>query len=247
MTMPVRPVAAALASLLLALPSLAAAGAPHGAESPQALVARLEAAAEKQDLPEMMACIAPDQRREMALAMVAGAGMMVAFMGMGGSMAAGMGEAVAEGVSGEEMTAEQKAEMEAGQKALEAKAADLQKRYEAILDRHGVTAMMSDETPLPEDPKERSAALAKMFAKTDDVALVTDLIGLMSELGGSEGEGAGEREAPFSLPGEVGGYEIHGDQATAKAGEETIEFVKVDGRWYFQPTDDAPPAPPSAP
>jgi hypothetical protein len=45
----------------------------------------------------------------------------------------------------------------------------------------------------------------------------------------------------------VSGYEIHGDRATAKAGEETIEFVKVDGRWYFQPTDDAPPAPPSTP
>jgi hypothetical protein len=247
MSMLARTVAAVLASLLLALPAVAAAGAPYGAESPQALVARMEAAAEKGDLPEMMACIAPDARREMALGLVAGAGLMVAFMGMGGAMAEGMGEALAEGMTGEEMTAEQKAEMEAGQKAMEAKAAELQKRYEGILERHGVTAMMSDETPLPEDPAARSAALAKLFEKTDDVALVTDLLGLMSELGESEGEGAGGPGSPVTLPGEVGGYEIQGDRATAKAGEETIEFVKVDGRWYFQPTDDAPPAPPSTP
>lgn len=245
MTMLARTVAASLSLLLLVPPAVAAAAAPHGAESPQALVERMKGAAEKGDLAEMMACVAPDARREMALAMVAGAGMVVAFMGMGGAMAEGMGEAFAEGMTGEEMTAEQKAEMEAGKAAMEAKTAELQKRYEGILERHGVTAMMSDETPLPEDPAARSAALAKLFADTDDIALTVDLIGMMTELG--ESSGMGKPEAPISLPPDVGGYEIHGDRATATAGEETIEFVKVDGRWYFQPTDDAPPSPPSTP
>jgi hypothetical protein len=245
MIMPVRTVASVLALLLLVPPSLIAAAVPPGAESPQALVERIEKAAEAGDLAEMMACVAPDARREMALAMVAGVGMIVAFMGMGGAMAEGMGEAVAEGMTGEEMTAEQKAEMEEGKAALEAKTAELQKSYEAILERHEVTAMMDDETPLPEDPAARSAALAGLFANTDDVALVVDLMGLMGELG--ESEGMGKPDAPVDLPSEVTGYEIHGDRATATGGEETIEFVKVDGRWYFQPPDAGPPAATSTP
>lgn len=244
MAIPARTVAAALALLLLVPPSVLAA-VPHGAESPQALVARMEKAAATGDVPEMMACVAPDARREMALALVAGAGMMVAFMGMGGAMAAEMGEAFAEGMTGEETTPEQKAEIEAGEQAMAAKAAELQKRYEGILERHGVAAMMDDETPIPDDPAARSAALAKMFEDTDDVALIADLLGLMGELG--ESEDAGGPKAPVELPDGVTDYRIEGSRATARSGDETIEFVEVDGRWYFQPTDDAPPEPPAAP
>ena len=245
MAIPVRPVAAVLALLLLVPPSVFAAAGPSGAESPQALVERMEKAAEAGDLAEMMACVAPDARREMALAMVAGVGMIVAFMGMGGAMAEGMGEAVAEGMTGEEMTAEQKAEMEKGKAEMEAKTAELQARYQAILERHKMTAMMDDDTPVPEDPAARSAALAELFKETDDVALVVDLMNLMGELG--ESQGMGKPDAPVSLPDEVTGYEIDGDRATATAGDETIEFIKVDGRWYFQPTEDGTPPPPPTP
>lgn len=245
MTMPARAVAAVLVSLLLVPPSLLAAAGPPGAESPQALVARMERAAEAGDLGEMMACVAPDARREMAVGMIAGVGMVVAFMGMGGMMAEEMGEAVTEGMTGEEMTAEQKAEMEKGKAEMEAQAAELQARYQAVLERHKVAAMMEDDTPVPEDPAARSAALAEMFKDTDDIALVVDLMNLMGELG--ESQGMGKPDAPVSLPDEVTGYEVEGDRATAKAGDETIEFVKVDGRWYFQPADDGTPPPPPTP
>jgi hypothetical protein len=225
-----RRLVAPLSLLLVAAPAFA--GAPPGAETPQALVARLRQAAEKKDLAEMMACLAPDARREMALMMVAGVGMMVAFMGMGEGMADMAGD-MAEGISGEELSAEQKAQMEAGKKEMADKAAALTKRYEGILERHGVSAMMEDDGPLPEDPAARSAALAKLFAGTDDIALVTELMALMSELG----EGKGEAPSPVSLPPEVGDYAISGDRATARAGDETIHFVRVDGRWYFLPED----------
>lgn len=245
MTPAARTVAAALALLLLALPVAAAAAEAPGAETPEALVARMQAAAEKHDVPEMMACVDPTSRREMALAMVAGTGMMVAFMGMGGGLAGAMGEAVVEGLSGEEASAEQKAEMAKGQAELEAKAAEIQKSFEAILDRHGVTEMMEDDTPLPEEPTARAAALEKMFAKTDDVALMSDLLGLMKQVGGP-GEG-GEVPPPVPVSDTVTDYQIDGDRATAQAGEETLRFVRVDGRWYFEPGDSLSGTPPSAP
>lgn len=247
MTPAARPVAAALALLLLALPAaVVAAAEPPGAETPEALVARMQAATEKKDVPEMMACVAPNSRREMALMMVAGTGMMVAFMGMGGGMAETMGEAVVEGLSGEEATPEQKAEMDKGQAELEAKAAEMQKSLEAILDRHGVTEMMKDETPLPDEPAARAAALEKAFAKTDDIALMTDLMGLMEQLGDPSKE-KGEVPPPVPVSETVTDYQIDGDTATARSGEETLEFVRVDGRWYFEPGDSLPGAPPSGP
>ena len=221
-----RPLALALATLVATAPVVARVGSdPGGAESPQALVARLQAASAAQDMKGLFACLVPDARREMALMMVAGAGMMVGFLSLGGEMASGM----AEGIAGEEMTAEQKATMEEQKRATEAKAAEIQRQYEAILERHGVTAMMDDGTPLPEEPAARSAALGRMFADTDEIALLGDLIGLMESLG--------EKDArpPLSVPSEVTDYRIDGDRATAKAGDETIEFVRVDGRWFVDP------------
>jgi hypothetical protein len=227
-----RPVVPVLSALLLTLPLAAAVAEPPGADSPQALVARLEAAAESGGLAEMMACVAPAARREMAMVMVAGVGMMVAFMSMGGAMGAEMVEGLAEGITGEELPAEDRAQLDAGRQEVEAKAAELMQRYEGILERHGVAAMMADETPMPEDPAARSAELERLFAKTDDVALLTDLLGLMEELGEP---GTGGPKSPVRLPGAVTDYRIDGDRATAQAGEETVHFVRVDGRWYVEP------------
>jgi hypothetical protein len=128
--------------------------------------------------------------------------------------------------------------MEKSKRAAEEKTAALTKRYEAILERHGLTKMMQDETPVPDDPAERRAALAKMFAGTDEIALLTDLMGLMSELGGDEGM----KNGPMDVGPEVTDYEIQGDRATAKSGDETLQFVKIDGRWYFEPENAAAPA-----
>ena len=75
---------------LLALPMPLLAAKQPGAESPQALVARLKAAAEKNDFRELVDCIAPKERREMAAGLVLGTTMMVAFMDMGSDMAMGM-------------------------------------------------------------------------------------------------------------------------------------------------------------
>src|SRR4029453_950446 len=132
---------------------------PPGASTPQALVARVHAAAAKNDFGELLACLAPDDRREMSLALVAGVSMMVGFMGMAG----GMAEGITEGLAGGGQKPEDKAKMEAAQKEVKEKADAMQKKLEGVLEKHGVNKMMADPTPLPEEPAARSKALAAMF------------------------------------------------------------------------------------
>lgn len=228
--------------LVAALGAPLAAAEPPGAATPQALVARMQAAAGKNDFGELMACLAPDDRREMAIGMVAGVSMMVAFMGMAGDMAGGMAEGMTEGMTGEPMKAEDKAKVEKGKKEVEEKAAAMQKKLDAVLKKHGVQAMMEDSTPLPAEGPERSKALAAIFEKTDDIALTRDLMSLLEELGKAEGK-AEKPESPVDVPMTVTDYKISGDSATAKSGEETIDFVRVDGRWYFKAPAKGKPMP----
>jgi hypothetical protein len=235
---PFRRLAALLLLAFVALPMPLLAAKQPGADSPQALVARLRAAAEKNDFPELVDCIAPKERREMAAGLVIGTTMMVAFMDMGSDMAMGMAQGMAEGMSGSEMTAEQKAEMEKGKAEAKAKTAELRGRYEAILQKHGLKdrmEAMQAEGEGNETGGSPEEAIGKLLAGVDERALVVDLMGFMSALGESQGQGD---KKPFSLPAEVTDYKIEGDRATAKAGDETVEFVKVDGRWYFAPSQN---------
>lgn len=242
---PLRRLAAFLLLAFVALPSTLLAAKQPGAESPQALVARLKAAAQANDFGELVDCIAPTDRREMAAGLVLGTTMMVAFMDMGSDMAMGMAQGMAEGMSGSEMTAEQKAEMEKGKAEAKAKTAELRGRYEAILQRHGLKdrmeAMQAEGGEGGETGGSPEEAIGKLLAGVDERALITDLMGFMSALGESQGQGD---KKPIDLPGEVTDYKIEGDHATAKAGDETVRFVKVDGRWYFEPSENKAPASP---
>lgn len=225
--------------LIGALASPLAAAAPPGAATPQALVARVQAAAEKNDFGELLACLAPDDRREMSLALVAGVSMMIGFMGMAGDMAGGM----AEGLAGADAKPEDKAKMDAAQKEVKVKADAMQKKLDGLLHKHGVDKMMEDPTPLPEEPAARSKALASMFAGTDDIALSKDLLALLEEVGKAEGKEEKPRP-PIELSKAVTDYRVDGDTATAMAGEEKLDFVRVDGRWYVRAQrkgSDAPP------
>jgi hypothetical protein len=216
--------------LLLPLPGPAWAGEPPGADSPQELVDRMVAAAEAGDFAEMAACMAPEARAEMAVMMVAMAGMMVAFMDMGAGMAGDMAEAF----SDEDMTAEQKAEAEAAQLEAAEKTAAVQARYEGILRQHGLDDLMSEEEGGPEGEADPQ----KMLEGVDEIALLGDLMGFLDEIGDEE-EGAPAEGSPFEISDQVGEIDIQGDRATATAGDDVLEFVRIDGRWYFEPPDDS--------
>jgi hypothetical protein len=170
----------------------------------------------------------------MAIGLVAGVSMMAAFMGMAGGMAGEM----ASGVAGDDAKPEDKAKMEKAQKEAKAKADAMQKKIDAVqkkidavLKKHGVDKMMEDPTPLPQEPAARSKALATMFKGTDDIALIKDLMALLEEVGKEEGK---TEKPPVDLPKDITDLKVTGDTATAKAGQETIDFVRIDGRWYMK-------------
>ena len=190
----------------------------------------MTAAAEKGDIAEIANCLAPEDRAELTMGMVAGIGMMVAFMGMGGDMGAQMAEGMTEGMTGEEMTAEQKAEVEKGKKEAAAKAEEMQKKYEAILARHKIDKIM-EEGPVGETP-DAMAAMATKLEGVDQGALLADLMGMLEGLGEEKKDAA---KGPVDVPKNVRDYKIDGDTATAQTDDETLEFVRVKGRWYFKP------------
>ena len=228
----VRTAVAAALMLSLVVPRLVLAADAGGAASPQALVARLQAAAEKNDFAEMAACIAPDERAEMALMMAVMGGMVIAFMDMGGEMASGLAEGMAEGITGEKLDDQQKAEVDKAKAEIGKKSAELQKRYEGILAKYGLDKKLEaagedlagDDGPAPGKARE-------LLTGVDDVALLRDLMALFKDLG----EESGKEDKAVDIPTDVTDYKIEGDTATAKSGDEVITFVKVDGRWYFKP------------
>lgn len=228
-----------LALALVAVPAAgpaAAAQRPRGAESPEALIERLTAASEAGDFGEIAACIAPEERAQMAVMMVAMTGMMVAFSQMGAGMAGEMAEGMAGAFSEDgEPSAEQRAEIEAAKAEAAAATAALESKYEAVLAEHGLTERFADDAPGPPEGSDPAAAAAALLAGVDDVALLEDLFGLLEEIG-DEGEGLSASPVP------EGGIEIvsvEGDRATASGGGETMEMVRIDGRWYLKPNQPA--------
>jgi hypothetical protein len=102
----------------------------------------------------------------------------------------------------------------------------------AVFKKHGLPDLLDEKTAAPKgDPKE-------MLAKVDQPALIGDLMAFMGTLG-DDGPKASKDDA-MPAPKNVTDYKITGDKATAKSGTETIDFVKVDGRWYLKPPQKGP-------
>jgi hypothetical protein len=221
-------VIAALALQLGAAPVFAGSKRALGAATPEALVERMNAATAKEDLGEILACLAPDDRSQLVAGLLVGTTMIGAFMQMGGDMAAGMAEGMAEGLSGGELTPEQKAQADKAKKEAAAQGAAWQKKYEATLRKHNLEEMVGADAELPTG--EGMAALHTLFKDTDEIALAEDLLGLLKESGQGEMK---EDARPPGVPQEkITGLKVEGDKATARAGDETVELVKIDGRWY---------------
>lgn len=215
----------AVALLLAILPGAALAAdpatEPAGAESPQALVARMNAAQAEGDFGTIVNCIEPKGRTELTSGLLGATVMMVAFSGAFDEMAGAMGEAV----TGEEPSAEQQQAIEAAQEAAAQKAEELNRRLARILKEHGLPDLTDENAPLPEGGPE------ELLAKIDQGALVNDLMELMASLGGEQDENPA---AELPVPKEVTGYRIDGDRAEARAGDEPVHFVRIDGRWFLE-------------
>jgi hypothetical protein len=216
---------AVLLGLGLAAPGIEAATI-LGGDSPQAVVARMSKAAKSDDIGEMIACMEPDSRADATMAMVLGTTMMVAFMDMGSGMADNMAQGMDD--AGAKMTPEDKAKFEKQKAAATAKAKKAKAALSAVLKKYGLPDFMDPKTP---QPKKGSGK--EMLAKVDQPALATDLNRLMDQFGDKDGKSHSTNKTPD--PNDVTDYAFAGDHATAKSKNETIQFVKLDGRWFLEP------------
>ena len=213
-------------SLLVAAVAPAFAEEP-GAESPEALVERMKRAAENEDFGEVMACFAPEGRVQMASMMYLMATMMVGFSMMGAEMGSEMGETMAEGMGGE-LTEEEKATMEAQKQEALAEVDALRVAYNEVVSKYGLPELTEEGEPPDAD-------LDAIFREIDQAAFVEDVMGLLESLPGEE-EAAAEEESPFDFgEGELTDLVVEGDSATGKIDDEEVSFVRIDGRWYFDP------------
>ena len=82
---------------------------------------------------------------------------------------------------------------------------------------------------------ETKNSMDASIAKADTVALLTSVMNAMDKIGPLLGMKREEKSSlPFDL-GAVSGYKIAGDKATATSAKETVNFIRVDGRWYLNP------------
>jgi hypothetical protein len=72
------------------------------------------------------------------------------------------------------------------------------------------------------------------WAKTNS-APSSSLYGAMTKMGPLLGMKQNPKPEPLVSVGAVTGYKIDGDTATAQNGAETMEFVRIGGRWYIEP------------
>lgn len=233
------PRATALLAALLLSPSLASGAPPAqremGAASPEALVARMRAAAAKQDIAELAACMSPATRTEMAMGMYLGATMMVAFSQMGLEMGEAMAEGMAEGMAeamGGTVSEEDRAKAEASKKEARAQAETMREGYNALVAKYGLPQLPADGEPETEMPQEEAE---RVFAALDQGAFAADVIRFLESMPGDEPKPAAEEASPVKLPeGPLENLVVEGDGATGSVGGETLRFVRIDGRWYVE-------------
>ena len=181
---------------------------PYGAETPQGAVAGLEKAARAGDTAAVASYVWPEGRVELASPVVSGILMV-------------LGVLDPESFPADTFTAKELAEKKKtyGQK---------KKKVIDVFRRHGLEKLV--ETPgLGEETQRR---LVEGVKAADAVALLRDAIPLMDEL--SDTNDASSPTAPSPFQGKVTGYKVSGDRATARAGKETIELVKREGRWFLK-------------
>ncbi|MBL8141522.1 MAG: hypothetical protein JNM38_10460 [Acidobacteria bacterium] len=202
----------ALLTLSLAV-SPALAQAPAGGESPQAVVEAIQRASAADDLGAAVRYIAPDARRELVKEGVTGLLMALAFSdpddAMPGSKTPPRGE------------------LDKKRKDYKAAVDQVSK----LLSAHGITGVIGKPVLAEATQKPIDAALQK----ADTAALMRDMLTALDTIGPLLGMTKSDKpKVPFQL-GKVSGYKVTGDTATAKAEKETLDFVRIAGRWYLTP------------
>lgn len=215
--MPIRAFSIAVLTVLVSIPSAAQAPA-RGGDTPQAVMAAMQKAIAADDLAAATALVSAAGRIEFAKEGVEGLLMALAFTNPDDRMPG------AKPLSASELDSKRK-----GYKS----AVDLTR---STLKPYGLDTLIGKPVMAPANQKVMDSALAK----ADTVALTTSLVGALNQIGPLLGmTEKGGKKVPFAF-GPVSDFKVTGDKATAKAGAETLDFVREQGRWFLSP----PAAPP---
>ena len=116
------------------------------------------------------------------------------------------------------------------------------KKYKAALDvatatlkPYALATLIGKPVLAPEVQKSIEAALDK----ADNTTLIASLFGAMVKMGPMLGMKEAPKPDALVKVGNVTGYKIDGDKATAQNGAETMDFIRINGRWYIEPPASA--------
>jgi hypothetical protein len=207
----------AVLTVLVSIPSSAQSPA-RGGDTPQAVMAAMQKAIAADDLAAATALVSAAGRIEFAREGVEGLLMALAFTNPDDRMPG------AKPLPASELETKRK-----GYKS----AVELTR---STLKPYGLDALIGKPVMAPANQKVIDSALAK----ADTVALTTSLVSALNQIGPLLGmTEKGGKKVPFAF-GPVSNFKVTGDTATAKAGAETLDFVREQGRWFLSP----PAAPP---
>jgi hypothetical protein len=200
------------AVVLVSALALTADAAPEsGAPTPEALMETLAAAASKQDVAAVVACIAPRDRAFLSFML----GMVS--IEMTGGMMAQMATA-----PDAPPTAE-----------LEKKLQEFDSGYRAILAKHGVERFDPSTEVDMADPLALSALAQSRLGEIDHAAFISDAIEFLENSGVTRPDS--DQNPLHRFETEVKSVEIDGERARVEVinVERPIELIRIDERWYL--------------
>jgi hypothetical protein len=193
--------------------ALAQVAKPYGAATPQDAVAAIRKATAANDMLTAIPVISPSGLKQIASEGVTGVLMVLAFSDPDDAMPGS--------------TKPSKTELDAQRK----KYKEALNYATGALKPYGLDGMIGK--PVLADATQK--AIDSAIDKADNVALITSLYGALTKMGPLLGMKQSPKPDPLVNVGDVTGYKITGDRATAQNGAETMEFVRIDGRWYIEP------------
>ncbi len=218
--LPITAIAALFALLFVGGSPFAQGAKATGAATPQEAVAVIKKAAAADNFLLALPVISPAGLKTIANEGVSGLVMLLAFSDPDDTMPGA--------------PKPPKAELDAQRK----KYNEVLNLAKATLKPYGLDAVIGKPPMAPETQKTINASLDK----ADNFTLITSLFGAMVKMGPMLGMAEAPNPQPLGNIGTVTGYKIDGDKATAQNGAETMDFVRIGGRWYIEP-----PAGPGAP
>jgi hypothetical protein len=198
---------------------LAQAGKPAGAASPQEAVAALQKATTAGDMLQALPVISPGGLKALANEGVTGLLMVLAFSDPDDPMPGGAKPS--------------KAELDAKRKQYK-QAVELATQ---VMKPYGLDTLFGKPVMADDTQKVLNAALDK----ADNAALVSSLYASLTKIGPLLGMKQSPKPEPFMKLGPVTDYKINDDRATAQNLAETMNFVRIGGRWYVEPPSTGGP------